>query len=1141
MIDFVHLHNHTEYSLLDGACKIDELIDRAIELNQKAIAVTDHGVMYGIIDFYKKATKKGIKPIVGCEVYVAPKSRFDKKPSLHNKPYHLILLCENNIGYKNLIYLVSRGFTEGFYSKPRIDRELLEGHTEGLIALSACLAGEVPQAILRGDYEAAREAVSYYKNLFGKDRYYIEIQNHGIKEQLKVLPHLINIAKELDVGLVATNDCHYITKEDSKIQDLLICIQMGKTINDEKSLEFATDEFYIKSSEEMAELFKNVPSAIANTAKIADMCNVEFTFGETKLPFYSAPNGEDNKVFFRRKCYEGLHKHYGENPNKEAVDRLEYELSVIDKMGYTNYFLIVYDFINYAKSVGIPVGPGRGSGAGSIAAYCMGITGIDPLKFNLLFERFLNPERVSMPDFDVDFCYQRRPEVIEYVIKKYGADHVAQIVTFGTMAARGAIRDVGRAMGLPYGTVDTVAKLIPMELHITIKKALEQSKELQTAVGSDPQIKELVYTAQRVEGMPRHASTHAAGVVITRDTVDSYVPLAKNDESIVTQFTMTTLEELGLLKMDFLGLRNLTVISDCEKMICAKGIDFDINKIALDDQKVFEMLSLGTTGGVFQLESAGMRKMLTQLKPTSIEDMIAAISLYRPGPMDSIPKYIHNRHHPEDIKYSTPMLKDILDVTYGCIVYQEQVMQICRSLGGYSYGQADLVRRAMSKKKADVMEKERVHFIDGCAKNNISEKIANDIFDEMSSFAAYAFNKSHAAAYALVAYQTAYLKYYYPKEYMASLLTSILDNTDKVIEYIEECDKLNIAVLPPDINESSKGFTVTEKGIRFGLMAIKNLGEGIIEKIIEERKKAKFTGFVDFYRRMYCTELNKRAIESLIRSGSMDSMGENRKSMLQGYLKIADTVANEHLWRSVGQMTLFGSIDNNIQEELTIPQLPEFDDLDMYAMEKEVTGLYLSGHPINKYQDFIKNIGATKIINLTNTDLNATYDNTDVKLVAMVTSKKIKITRNNQTMAFVVLEDNTGSIEAILFSKLYDELNRHIEVGTPVLVKGKVSLRESEPAKIIIDFAQSADLAKKESEKDKNKNGLYIKIPSITSDKANKVTDIIKVFSGDSYVYFYAEDTKKLLKGNDNVKVNICDILLKELEKVVGIDNIKIK
>ncbi len=1174
MTDFVHLHVHTEYSLLDGACRIKELVARAKELGQQAVAITDHGVMYGVIDFYKEALKQGVKPIIGCEVYVAPRSRFDKVNKIDNKPYHLILLCKNNTGYQNLIYLVSRGFTEGFYSKPRIDRELLEGHTEGLICLSACLGGEIPRALSEGNYQKAKEAATWYRDLFGARDYYIEVQNHGMREQMEILPDMVKLSEELGVGLVATNDAHYLTKEDHQLQNLLICIQTGHTVHDEVQLEFPTQEFYLKSGDEMAQTFAKMPSAISNTCEIAKRCDVTFEFGNTKLPLFVAPNGEDNVDYFNRLCKEGLHRHYGQNPDSAIVQRLEYELGVITRMGYVNYYLIVFDFINYAKSVGIPVGPGRGSGAGSLAAYCIGITGIDPIKYNLLFERFLNPDRISMPDFDIDFCYVRRQEVIDYVVRKYGADHVAQIVTFGTMAARGAIRDVGRALGLSYPQVDQVAKLVPMELHITLEKAWNASKELRAMAEADPQVEELLTMARRVEGMPRHASTHAAGVVITRDAVDTYVPLASNDGATVTQFTMTTLEELGLLKMDFLGLRNLTVIADAQKMICLHTPDFDMDKIDYEDAEVLEMLSSGATSGVFQFESGGMRRMLTQLRPVSVEDLIAAISLYRPGPMDSIPKYISNRHNPAQITYHTPQLKPILDVTYGCIVYQEQVMQICRELGGYTLGQADLVRRAMSKKKADVMEKERANFIAGCGKNGIAQQAANTIFDEMSSFAAYAFNKSHAAAYAVVAYQTAWLKYHYPKEYMAALLTSILDSTDKVIEYIEECGRLNIPVLPPDINESNEGFTVTQAGIRFGLLAVKNLGAGVIRQIVEEREKRPFDSFFDFYKRMFSGDLNKRSIESLIKSGALDALAVTRRQMLLGYPAVGEALAGEYRWQSTGQQSLFG--EETIDEAALLPVEEEFEPFQLLEMEKEVTGLYMSGHPMSQYEALYPKFNALKLSRLTNSDTNGVYDNQTVDIMGIITSKRLKLTKNNENMAFLQIEDSTSAIESLVFARVYEAYSAKLTVGTPLLLRGRLSVREEESPKFLLEQALTIEERQNGQEFTQNRRqgytprapyetasvpkksvqdsgakptpqpqvpsaraGVYLRVNSMEGEQYEKVKLLLEIFEGAFPVYFRAVDTGKMLKAPRNLWVDANPFLMQELEQLLGIENVK--
>lgn len=875
-MSFTHLHLHTEYSLLDGACRIEQLMDEVQRLGQTSVAVTDHGVMYGVIDFYRAAKKRGIKPIIGCEVYMAARTRFDKIHALDSERYHLILLCENETGYKNLIKLVSEGFVTGFYTKPRIDRELLEKYHEGLIALSACIAGEIPRALLSGDYEGAKKKALWYRSVMGENNFFLEIQDHGLPEQKRIIPMLAQLSRETGIPLVATNDVHYISKEDSEMQQVLICIQTNHTLGEDTGMEFQTQEFYLKSEQEMLSLFPDYADAVERTSEIAERCNVEFEFGKTKLPHFEVPGNQDHFEYLKNMAQEGMHLRYGENIPEEYQKRLDYELSVISRMGYVDYYLIVHDFINHARSRNIPVGPGRGSGAGSITAYAIGITGIDPMKYSLLFERFLNPERVSMPDFDVDFCYERRSEVIDYVIEKYGSDHVAQIVTFGTMAARAAVRDVGRVLGMPYNDVDTVAKLIPRELGITIEKAFK-SADFRALYENDENVRRLIDLSRKVEGMPRHASTHAAGVVITRDTVESYVPLARNDESIVTQFTMTTLEELGLLKIDFLGLRTLTVIDYAKRSIKERVPDFSEDTIDYEDEEVFAMLSSGRTEGVFQFESAGMRSVLMGLKPQRIEDLIAVISLYRPGPMDSIPTYIANRHDPSKIRYKTPMLEGILKVTYGCMIYQEQVMEIFRTLAGYSYGRADIVRRAMSKKKHDVMERERHNFIyglvnedgtvecEGAVKRGVDEKTANDIFNDMSSFASYAFNKSHAAAYAFVAYKTAWLKCHYPCEFMAALISSVLDDTSKVAEYIAECSRLGIEVVPPHVNVSSERFTARDGKIYFGLLAVKNVGAGFIREIERERKTGgEFTSFYSFCKRMQDKEFNKRAVESLI-------------------------------------------------------------------------------------------------------------------------------------------------------------------------------------------------------------------------------------------------------------------------------------
>ncbi|MBE6774689.1 MAG: DNA polymerase III subunit alpha [Ruminococcaceae bacterium] len=1146
-MSFTHLHLHTEYSLLDGACRIAQLMDRVKELGQTSVAITDHGSMYGVIDFYKAAKEKGIKPIIGCECYVAKRSRFDKVHGLDNERHHLVLLCENNVGYQNLIQMVSKSWTEGFYTKPRIDKELLEKHHEGLIALSACLAGEIPTLLVRGDYEGAKKAALWYKGIFGEGKYFIEIQNHGLREQLEIMPDLVRLAKEIGVPPVATNDAHYLTKEDSSVQQVLICIQTNHILGEETGLEFSTDEFYVKSEGEMREAFSELPEAIDITEKIADMCNVEFEFGNTKLPHFEVPNKMDHFEYFKNQCFFGLCKLKGDNPPKEYVDRLNYELDVINKMGYVDYFLIVHDFIRHAKSKNIPVGPGRGSGAGSLAAYCIGITGIDPLRYNLLFERFLNPERVSMPDFDIDFCYVRRQEVIDYVISKYGADHVAQIVTFGTMAARAAIRDVGRVLGLPYAVVDEVAKLIPQELKITIDKALKMSDELRQLYQNNDDVKKLLDISKKVEGMPRHASTHAAGVVITRDPVSSYVPLAVNDESIVTQFTMVTLEQLGLLKMDFLGLRTLTVINDAVQMVRKAVPDFSIENIPLDDEATFRMLSEGRTDGVFQYESAGMRSVLSRLKPESLEDLIAVISLYRPGPADSIDTYIHNRHHPEDTVYKTELIRDILDVTYGCMVYQEQVMQICRKIAGYSYGRADLVRRAMSKKKLDVMEKERHHFIYGlkndkgeteCAgalANGVSEETANEIFDEMSNFAKYAFNKSHAAAYAYVSYQTAWLKAHYPCELMAATLTSVLDSSVKVSGYIAECTRIGIKVLAPSINSSFEGFTVKNGKIRFGLLAIKNLGRSFIRTIINNREQGgKYTTFYSFCKRVYSKDFNRRAAESLIKCGACDGLDLNRRQMLYMLPLIISELDADKNRNVVGQIGFFDEDSGfSFENEMTAPEMEEMPENELLSYEKEITGLYISGHPMDEYSAISQKIKCDKISDIleNNEGISVKYkDNSSVKIFGIVTRVEKKITKNNSTMCFIELEDMSASIECIVFSKLYADKINHLRVGNILLLRGRLSMREDREPSVICESIEPNPKNIYKDEKTKA-HTVTIRCDEEKKELVSKLKILSELFSG---------TTSLVIKYNDNgevVKIGTvrwCEEIRRELTYLSG-------
>lgn len=1154
--NFTHLHLHTEYSLLDGACRIEGLMKRVKELGQTAVAITDHGVMYGCVEFYKAAKKEGIKPIIGCEVYVATRTRFDKVSRIDGSN-HLVLLCKNETGYKNLIRMVSLGFTEGFYNKPRIDHELLEQYHEGLICLSACLAGEIPRALLAGDYERAKDLALYYEGLFGKGNYYIEIQDHGIDEQRTVLPLLVKLSRETGIPLVATNDAHYLTKEDAQTQHILICIQTGKTVNDDDVLEFGTEEFYVKSTEEMAELFRAWPEACENTNRIAEACNFDFEFGVTKLPYFEAPDGLDNRTYFNRLCRDGLVQRYGSDIPAELTERLDYEISVIDRMGYINYYLIVYDFINYAKSKGIPVGPGRGSGAGSLAAYCMGITSIDPIKYNLLFERFLNPERVSMPDFDIDFCYERRQEVIDYVIGKYGADHVAQIVTFGTLAARAVIRDVGRVMEIPYGTVDGIAKLVPMEPKMTLTKALSVSKELRERCETDPQIKELIETSLKLEGMPRNASTHAAGVVITRDAVDTYVPLSTNDGNPVTQFTMTTIEELGLLKMDFLGLRNLTVINDAEKMIRRREPDFSMDRIPYDDQSVFAMLNAGDTSGVFQLESGGMTQVVVGLQSKSIEDIIAVIALYRPGPMESIPTYIANRHTPGNVRYKTPQLEHILDVTNGCIVYQEQVMQICRELAGFSYGQADLVRRAMSKKKHDVMEKERQHFVygntepgqecPGCVKNGIPEPVANAIFDEMSSFASYAFNKAHAACYAVVCYQTAYLKKHYKREFMAALLTSVLDNTDKVINYTAECQRMGIRVLPPDINTSEAGFTVEGENIRYGLLALKNVGRNLIAAVVRERKNGPYRSLYNFCKRMHGGEINRRAVESLIKSGAFDQLEAKRRSMIDGLEGILKSVENEARRNLDGQIDFFGALGDMAENGRDVYRLPdtgaEYPYDIMLQMEKEVSGLYLSGHPLDQYREVIEQISSCRISTFTEDETHS-CDGKKATLVCTVVNVKNINTKAGGMMAFITVEDLTGSMEVIAFPKVLLDSSEALHDNAVVVVQGRVSYKEDDPCKIVADSIVDIERyqpGKLRTAQSSKYGGLWLRLPSMHSEAFEDAKNLLQIFEGNFPVFMYFEDTKQRMRAPKSLWCLQNDLLISELKRILGEENVVVK
>ncbi len=1145
-MNFAHLHLHTEYSLLDGACRISGLFDAVKQRGQSAVAITDHGVMYGVIDFYKAALKAGVKPIIGCEVYVAPRKRTDKIKGVDSEYSHLVLLCENNTGYKNLIKMVSAGFIEGFYSKPRIDKELLLKHSEGIIALSACLAGEIPKLLLSGEYEKAKETALWYRSVFGENNYFLEIQNHGLKEQLQINPLLKKLSNETGIPLVATNDVHYIEKQDAFVQRVLLATGTGTTINDPSALSFETDEFYLKSADEMMSAIGDA-AAVENSAKIADRCNVTFEFGKIKLPFFDTGN-VDHFEFFKEKCFVGLAERYGKNPEKTVIDRLNYELSVINKMGYVDYYLIVWDFVNYAKTHGIPVGPGRGSGAGSLAAYCMGITGIDPIKYNLLFERFLNPERVSMPDFDIDFCYVNRQRVIDYVIEKYGSSRVAQIVTFGTLAARQAIRDVGRAMDIPYSLCDKTAKLIPFSVGATLSSALESSKELKKLYDTDSSVKQLIDVAVRVEGMPRHASTHAAGVVISDRDVSDYVPLALNDESAVTQYTMTALDELGLLKMDFLGLRNLTVIADTEKMIKEYDPDFSVNNIPIDDKQTLMMMSAGLTDGVFQFESSGMKSVLRRFNPETIEDLIAIISLYRPGPMDSIPTYIHNRHNPQDVTYDTPLLEPILNVTYGCIVYQEQVMQICRRLAGYSLGRADIVRRAMSKKKHDVMQKERKAFIygekdengnilcEGAIARGVPEKTANEIFDKLTVFSSYAFNKSHAAAYAFVAYQTAYLKCHFGREYMAALLTSVLDSTDKIGEYTAECKRMGIAVLSPDVNESNKYFIATENGIRFGLLAVKNLGRNTVENLISERNQnGKYKSFYDFCSRNCGRELNRRALEGLIKSGALDTLHKNRRSMLQSIDIILPIVEAEHRFKGDGQLGLFG---DEAQPDFSLPDVPELPKAELLEFEKQSIGMYVSGHPLAEYEGFIKNGGYLPIKKINSRSVKDGERVTVVGILDEVTTRQLK---NKSVMASSSLEDTTGRINVIIFSAAFIANRAALQKGNIIIAKGKVSEREDRDSEFILESAEivpasSAGMAVKP----KIKPGVYLKVPAAKGEVFDKICSVLAKHHGNMPVILVEMFSGRRFSAPEKLYVLPSNQLKEELFSILGQENVKI-
>ncbi|RGI48725.1 DNA polymerase III subunit alpha [Ruminococcus sp. OM04-4AA] len=1130
-MSFVHLHVHTEFSLLDGSNKIKEYVSRVKELGMNSAAITDHGVMYGVIDFYREAKKQGINPILGCEVYVAPNSRFDREiTGGDDRYYHLVLLAENEEGYANLTKIVSKGFVEGYYYKPRVDKELLRKYHKGIIALSACLAGEVARFLTKGLYEEAKKTALEYQEIFGEGNFFLELQDHGIPEQGLVNQQLFKMSEETGIELVATNDIHYTYAEDAKPHDILLCIQTGKKLSDENRMRYDGGQYYVKSEEEMLRLFPYAKQALENTQKIADRCHVEIEFGVTKLPKYDVPDGYTSWEYLQKLCYEGLEKRYGD-PSEELKDRLSYELETIHQMGYVDYFLIVWDFIKYAKDHGISVGPGRGSAAGSIVSYCLEITTIDPIRYQLLFERFLNPERVSMPDIDVDFCYERRQEVIDYVTRKYGKDCVAQIVTFGTLAARGVIRDVGRVMDLPYAYVDSISKMIPQELGITIDKALKMNPDLKKLYDTDETVTNLIDMAKRLEGLPRHCSMHAAGVVICQKPVDEYVPLSRAaDGTITTQFIMTTLEELGLLKMDFLGLRTLTVIQNAVLLARRKQPELNINQIDYNDQKVLDYIGTGKTDGVFQLESAGMKGFMKELKPHNLEDVIAGISLYRPGPMDFIPQYIRGKNDSSSITYDCPQLEPILAPTYGCIVYQEQVMQIVRDLAGYSLGRSDLLRRAMSKKKAAVMEKERKIFIygdeetgvPGCIKNGIDEQTANKIYDEMIDFAKYAFNKSHAAAYAVVSYQTAWLKYYFPVEYMAALMTSVIDNPSKVSEYIYACRQMNIKILPPDINKGEANFSVDGGDIRYGLAAIKSIGRPVIKAIVEDREElGLFQNLEDFITRLSARNiLNKRTIENLIKAGALDTLGGTRKQFMSIYVQIVDHVTQEKKNSMVGQMTLFDLVSEDQKEEFQIrmPDVGEYSKETLLAFEKEVLGIYVSGHPLEAYEEkWKKSISATTADFQLDEETGHTkvHDGAKEIIGGMITEKNIKHTKTNQMMAFITIEDLLGTVEVVVFPRDYEKNRDYLEADSKVFVRGRVSEEDDKPSKLICEKIIPFEQTKKE---------LWIQFPDKETflDQEQIVYGYLADSDGNDEVVIYCakERVVKRLPKNRNIGIN---------------------
>ena len=1164
---FVHLHLHSEYSLLDGACRIEEIPARVKECGQDTVAITDHGVMYGAVAFWEACKRADVKPIIGCEVYVAPESRFDKSMSGEGYADHLVLLCENLTGYRNLMEMVSLSFTEGFYNKPRVDEELLRKHSEGLIALSACLGGRIPKLLTKGDMEGAREVALRYGEIFGRDHFYIELQDHGMAEQKAVLPLLVSLARQCDLPLVATNDCHYLRRQDARTQAVLMCIQTNTTVDAGRPAAFATDELYLKDANEMEMIFREYPEAISNTRRIADRCAVDFDFSTLYLPKFQCPAGKSAPEHLARLAHEGLEARvasgaidFSHGSREDYLSRMEYELSVIEQMGYADYFLIVQDYVNFAKSEGIPVGPGRGSGAGSLVAFCLSITDVDPIRFELLFERFLNPERVSMPDFDIDFCYNRRDEVIEYVAKKYGRDHVSQIITFGTLAARAAIRDVGRALGMSYQEVDTVARAVPQELNITISMALKMP-ELKNQYENSAQVKRLVDTAMALEGMPRNVSVHAAGVVITDKPISSYVPLAVSNGTVVTQFDMDTVAKLGLLKFDFLALRYLTIINDAQKLIRDSEPDFDVEKIPLDDAKTFSLISSGKTTGVFQLESGGMRQMLSSLCPERLDDVIAAIALYRPGPMDSIPTFIECRHHPEKVTYATPLLEPILRSTYGCVVYQEQVMSIFREIAGYTFGHADIVRRAMSKKKASVLLAERETFLAGARERGVSKEIATRLFEDMESFANYAFNKSHAAAYGVISYRTAYLKCHYPQAYFSALLTSVLGNQTKIAEYISECATRGIRVLPPDINESRIGFSTSGKDIRFGLLALKNVGNRFLDQILQERRRGPFASFDDFINRMPAGELNKRMVESLIKAGTFDRLGVYRSRLLAVYERLLDQVAEKGRNNLDGQLDMFSLLDGGgaavASPSVDYPDIPELGVREKLMLEKDAAGMYFSGNMLDEYDKHLQTLQASPISDYVGEDADPA-DKARVFFAGMITSVTPKSTKSGDRMAFFTLEDRVGEIECLVFPKKYLEVSHLLRTDAGVYVSGNLSVREEEAPKLLVNSIE--ELIENRSFQEKPREAapkpleqavlagetkatvpqsprrLFLRVPSARDAKYLKALNLVELFEGNFPAFFYYADEKRY--ETDPLGIALDGYVLGELKALLGEDNV---